>query len=347
MKKYIICFLMLVFLAGCGEAENVPTSGETVMNNDEFKSVTISCAGDCTLGTDESFGGLTFPVELENRNNDYGWFFRNVSPIFKNDDLTIVNFEGTLTDGGIRENKTYAFKGSPEYTRVLTEGGVEAVTLANNHSSDYGEVSSNDTKMHLENAGIVWFENLSPAIVEINDIKIGLIGLYDLDGSAESVLQKTMEKVKNDGAELVVVEVHWGIEKENYPTSRQIALAHTAIDLGADMVMGHHPHVLQGVEEYKGKMIVYSLGNFCFGGNQNPRDKDSMIFKQTFTFKNGQLISDNEWGIYPCSISSEAGRNNYQPTVKDGAEGDRIKEKILNLSKKLGTETVNFYYLDE
>ncbi len=341
----LITFVLIiaVMLSGCGKGgESVETSGEKTERGSAKKEITISCAGDCTLGTDVAFGGVTFPVEVENQGRDYGFFMRNVKPYFENDDLTIVNFEGTLTERGTRQDKTFAFKGSPEYTKVLTEGSIEAVTLANNHSKDYGDVSREDTIKYLEEAGIVWFEKLNTRVVDVNGVKVGLIGLYSLDGSAEGNLSHAMEQVKNNGAEVIIVQIHWGIEGNNYPEESQISLAHNAIDMGADLVIGHHPHVLQGIECYKGKMIAYSLGNFCFGGNQNPSDKDSMIFRQTFTVKDGDVVDSSNYTVIPCSISSVSSRNNYQPTpLKDG-EKTRVANKIQQFSNRLGDIDVRF-----
>ncbi len=331
--KRIMALLIAVFLCGCAD-----TSTETA-NIIEETQITLTYAGDCTLGTDASFGGITLPVEVENQNKDYSYFFKNVQPYFAADDLTIVNFEGTLTDRGIREQKTFAFRGNPEYTEILKQGSVEAVTLANNHSRDYGEISLEDTRTYLENADIIWFENLNTRIVDVKGIKVGLVGLYSLNGSAEGNLLKAMEQVKD--AQLKIVEIHWGIEGQNYPTADQISLAHKAIDLGADAVIGHHPHVLQGIERYKGKLIAYSMGNFCFGGNQNPRDKDTMIISQTFNFKNGSLTGE-DYKVIPCSISSTSERNNYQPTPATGEERVRIAEKIKIFSQELSDEEIKF-----
>ncbi len=342
MKKGLIMILsLLLVLSGCG-TESVPSSGETLPEKDTTRTVTLSFAGDCTLGTDVAFGGMTLPWEVENRNKDYSWFFKNVLPIFREDDLTMVNLEGTLTTRGSRVAKTFAFRGDPEYVDILTSGSVEAVTLANNHSEDYGDVSFADTKEVLDKAGIWWVENLNTRVQEVKGVKIGMIGLYDLNGSAPDILPKAMAQVKEKGAQLIIVQVHWGIEGEGIPTQRQMEIAHTAVDLGADMVIGHHPHVLQGLEEYKGKMIVYSLGNFCFGGNQNPSDKDSMIFQQTFMVKDGQVLPDAKWKVYPCSISSVAERNNYQPTPLFGEEAERIRQKIQNRNNAIGTLSVHF-----
>lgn len=336
IKKRIALTLIILMLVGCTDNVTQIYYEEEQTKEVNKTTITLTYAGDCTLGTDAAFGGITLPVEVQNQGGDYGYFLRNVQKYFANDDLTIVNFEGTLTDRGIREEKTFAFRGKPEYTGILTEGSVEAVTLANNHSRDYGEVSMTDTKEYLDKAGIVWFENLNTKVIDVKGVKVGLVGLYSLNGSAEGNLPKAMGKLKADGAELIVVEVHWGIEGENYPQVSQVELAHSAIDMGANVVIGHHPHVLQGIEIYKESLIAYSMGNFCFGGNQNPRDKDSMIISQSFDFADGK-IKGSSYEIVPCSISSVSSRNNYQPTIAEGSERDRIANKIRKFSAGLNS----------
>ncbi|MBO5364221.1 MAG: CapA family protein [Clostridia bacterium] len=336
-KLYLVLSLLML-LSGC--RGDIPVTKESA--EQRIRSITISCAGDCTLGTDVAFGGQTLPREVEEQEGDYGWFLRNVLPIFGKDDLTMVNLEGTLTKRGTRQEKTYAFRGNPEYVSILTAGSVEAVTLANNHSLDYGEISLADTKEALGTVGVWWVENLHTIVKEIDGVKVGMIGLYDLNGSALNMIPQTMEQVKNEGAELIVVQVHWGIEGEAIPTPRQREIAHAAIDAGADLVMGHHPHVLQGLEEYKGKMIAYSLGNFCFGGNQNPTDKDTMIFQQTFLVGEGKVLPETKWQVYPCSISSVAERNNYQPTPLFGEAGEGIRHKIQERTDAIGELAVHF-----
>ena len=229
-----------------------------------------------------------------------------------------------------RQEKTFAFKGDPKYTEILTAGSVEAANLANNHSKDYGEQSYTDTIQYLENAGLTTFGYDRVAVKEIKGIKVGLVGIYVLAdgmGRQQQVIDN-IQAVKDQGAQVVIVSFHWGTEKSNYPDETQKALAHTAVDSGADLVLGHHPHVLQGIETYKGKNIVYSLGNFCFGGNSAPSDMDSMIFQQTFTITENGVQADNVTNIIPCSISSEYGYNNYQPTPAEGEEAQRIQNKI-------------------
>lgn len=300
-------------------------------------SLTLSVVGDCTLGTDETFDyDTSLNAYYENYGADY--FLQNVRSIFSTDDLTIANFEGTLTDSDEREDKTFAFKAPASYASILSGSSVEAVNTANNHSHDYGDQSFDDTLAALDDAGIVHFGYDETAVMDIKGIKVGLVGIYELYDhlGREQQLKDNIAKVKADGAQLIVVIFHWGNETETVPDSNQTTLGRMAIDLGADLVCGHHPHVLQGIEEYKGKNIVYSLGNFCFGGNSYPSDMDSMIFQQTFTITDNGVKEDNVTNIIPCSISSAYGYNNYQPTPAEGDEKTRIMEKIQERSSWIG-----------
>lgn len=303
-------------------------------------SLTLSVVGDCTLGTDETFDyDTSLNAYYENYGADY--FLQNVRRIFSADDLTIANFEGTLTDSDEREDKTFAFKAPASYASVLSGSSVEAVNTANNHSHDYGDQGFDDTLAALDDAGIVHFGYDETAVMDIKGIKVGMVGIYELYDhlDREQQLKDNIAKVQADGAQLIVVIFHWGNETETVPDSNQTTLGRMAIDLGADLVCGHHPHVLQGIETYKGKNIVYSLGNFCFGGNSSPSDMDTMIYQQTFTIDADGVKNDNVTNIIPCSISSAAydGYNNYQPTPAEGDEATRILEKINERSSWIST----------
>lgn len=303
-------------------------------------SLTLSVVGDCTLGTDETFDyDTSLNAYYENYGADY--FLQNVRSIFSTDDLTIANFEGTLTDSDEREDKTFAFKAPASYASILSGSSVEAVNTANNHSHDYGDQGFDDTLAALDDAGIVHFGYDETAVMDIKGIKVGMVGIYELYDhlDREQQLKDNIAKVQADGAQLIVVIFHWGNETETVPDSNQTTLGRMAIDLGADLVCGHHPHVLQGIETYKGKNIVYSLGNFCFGGNSSPSDMDTMIYQQTFTIDADGVKNDNVTNIIPCSISSAAydGYNNYQPTPAEGDEATRILEKINERSSWIST----------
>ncbi len=325
------------------DSQNTDSSNATVSSP---VSLTLSVVGDCTLGTDETFDyDTSLNAYYENYGADY--FLQNVKDIFSADDLTIANFEGTLTDSDEREDKTFAFKAPASYASILTGGSVEAVNTANNHSHDYGEQSFDDTLAALDDAGIVHFGYDETAVMDVKGIKVGLVGIYELYDhlEREQQLKDNIAKVKADGAQLIVVIFHWGNETETVPDSNQTTLGRIAIDEGADLVCGHHPHVLQGIETYKGRNIVYSLGNFCFGGNSSPSDMDTMIYQQTFTIDADGVKKDNVTNIIPCSISSAAydGYNNYQPTPAEGDEATRILGKLNERSSWISTAEGNTF----
>ena len=307
----------------------------------ESRTVTVSAVGDCTLGTDESFNTSTSFNAYEAMNGT-SYFFQNVRSILEADDATFANFEGTLTTETARESKEYAFKGDPSYTQILTDGSIDVVTLANNHSSDYGAKSLTDTEEALDAAGIDYCIGDKIAVKEVNGIPTAFIGIYVLnDGMArEEQVKQTIAAAKQQGAKLVIVAFHWGTEKAAEPDETQKSLAHTAIDCGADLVVGHHPHVLQAIEYYKGKYIAYSLGNFCFGGNSAPSDMDTMIFQQTFTIEKGEVQAAAAATVVPCSISSTAGYNDYQPTPTEGDASASVIDRINTMSTNYGV-TVN------
>ena len=341
----LILLLLSILVRGCSARKNgaiktnasAKSQDETSASDADLTptptmapvSLTVSVVGDCTLGTDENFDyDTSLNAYYENYGADY--FFSNVKSIFSTDDLTIANFEGTLTDSEEREDKEYAFKAPAEYAGILTSGSVEAVNTANNHSHDYGDQGYEDTISALDSAGILNFGYDKTIVTEVKGVKVGLVGIYELKDHLErkEQLKQNIAKVKAEGAQVTIVIFHWGNEKEEVPDSHQTTLAHLAIDEGADLVCGHHPHVLQGIEEYKGKNIVYSLGNFCFGGNQHPSDMDTMIFQQTFTVDQNGVKADNVTNIIPCSVSSDSDYNNYQPTPAEGDEATRILSKI-------------------
>lgn len=350
MKKILIAVMIVLFIFGMkhtvvkefkhdGEPEPQGADVQSDAQTDapaENTSVSITACGDFTLATDvQAPTDGSFVSELKAQNNDYDYFLRNVKEYFTDDDLTIINFEGTLSENGSRADKQFAFRGKPEYVKIVSDASIEAANVANNHTLDYGTQAFEDTKKTLADNGIAVFGGGDYSIVEKNGIKIGLIGTNALNAAATEKFEPTFEALKSENPDMIIAVFHWGVEKQYTPTEQQISLAHSAVDLGADLVLGHHPHVLQGIEQYNGKTICYSLGNFCFGGNRNSSDKDTMIFKKTFNFSGGQLVDDDTYEVIPCSISSVKSRNNYQPTPLSGDERSRVEEKINSLNQKI------------
>lgn len=303
----------------------------------QSRTVTISAVGDCTLGTDVNLSQNTsFDAYQAMYGNSY--FFEKVRNILNADDSTFANFEGTLTESDQRMDKQFAFKGDPSYTEILKEGSIDVVTLANNHSSDYGASSLTDTEAALDAAGIEWCEGDNIAWQELNGVRTAFIGIYALDNGVAKLEQteRTIREAREMGADLVIVEFHWGNELVTTVDQYQKQLAHAAVDAGADLVLGSHAHVLLGIEKYNGVHIVYGLGNFCFGGNANPHSDESMIWQQTFTFTADGLQSEDDISIIPVRISSDTTINNYQPVPVTGEEAEAIMKSIDELSAEFG-----------
>lgn len=347
VKKLIICVMMLFLVVGCSSSPEEKTKqkkeDKVVEKKEEKKepvntSVKLSFAGDCTLGNyaGQAYDG-SFNQEYARQGKDSTYFLRNVKSVFDQDDLTIVNLEGPLTSATAHVEKQFPFSGPKEYANILTSGSVEVVSVANNHSEDYYQQGMSDTKQVLDEKGIGYFGYELSCVKEVKGIKIGFLGYRSMSLSmnneaGRAKIKAAIEDLKNNqGVNAVVVFYHWGIEREYYANSDQRELAKFSIDSGADLVIGSHPHVVQGTETYNGKQIVYSLGNFCFGGNRNPSDTDSMIYSITLNFTDGKYV-DESHEIIPCSITSVRGRNNYQPTILDGSEKQRVLDKINKYS---------------
>lgn len=307
--------------------ENSESDKEDDTQN-KVKTITITATGDCTLGKTQKQGyDGSFAAYYDSRGEEY--FFEGVRDVFEADDFTLINLECVLTTSTDRVEKTYNLKGDPSYVGIMTSSSVEGCTLGNNHSSDYGPQSLTDTQNALDGAGIIYGYNEHIGKYTTDDgLTIGVVSANVLSQNEQYInyLKDGIQTLKNEGTDLIIACCHWGIEREYYPYEFQQTLAHSLVDSGADLVIGTHPHVLQGVELYNGKVICYSLGNFCFGGNRNPSDKDTMMYQQTFTYIDGQLQTDVNAQIIPCTISSASGYNDFQPTIAT----DSTKQSIID-----------------
>lgn len=351
----VICALFGVWVASVVQRERQApaVSVSAPAPTPSAEKIVISCAGDCTLGSDPKFSyGGSFHARYEEEDENTAYFFENVLPIFEEDSLTFVNFEGTLTDAEKRAEKTYTFKGPASYAKILTEGSIEAVSLSNNHTYDYLEQGFQDTKKALDAEKIQYTYNEKPLLLSVKpgekakkadgekesgEFYVGIAAFsvwYD-GADVRANIKNAVSSLRQKGADLVFVSCHWGLEGEYVPYEVQKAVGRYAIDVGADGVWGHHPHVLQGIETYKGKEIVYSMGNFCFGGNHNPKDKDCFIYQMEFETVDGVLSEAWETRVIPCSISSQKGYNDYKPTPLSGEEKERVLEKIKMYSEKI------------
>lgn len=307
------------------------TEAPTEAPDEEFL---LSFAGDCCLANLKTWSKDRYFIGTVGDN--YAYPFASVQDYFAADDCTFVNLECVFTESTNSANKQFVFKGPPAYSQILTAGSVEFANIVNNHTMDYGRTGYDDTAAALDNVGIPYAHQRDTRVFTTES---GLtIGVYadtypkDIDG-----LKEKIDAMRAEGAELIIVSMHWGKEYFYVPNQTQIDLGHAAIDAGADIVYGTHPHVLQPIEVYNGKYIYYSLGNFSFGGNTNPTDKDTAIIQQQIIRKSDGTIQLGELTMIPCSVSSTESTNDFQPTPLE--PGTDAYERTL--SKLNGTYEKN------
>jgi len=306
--------------------EEVKVVQHTDVKNPSDPTVTMMFAGDVTLGY--AFEDLI--------GQDYQWAF-DAMPEYRDVDVAMVNLEGTLTTAETEYEKTFNFQAHPEQVEVLTHGGVDIVNLANNHAMDYMEAGLQETLTTLEQAGIHSVgagmnltEARRPEILEVKGQRIAYFGYYTGEdhqatdttaGTNPALEARIAEDIQaiRDQVDWIIVNFHWGVELSNYPETWQSKLAHFAIDQGADVVVGHHPHVLQGSEIYRGRPIAYSLGNFIFGGNARS-DYDTAVLKVSVREKQMKVE------FLPVEVRK------YQPKIVQGERGDRIMAEIAMFS---------------
>ena len=324
------------------EPEETPGIYET----DGSTLITVTCTGDFTIGGDNYHNKSKFFYKrLKEHNNDINFIMANTRGIFLNDDLTLVNFEGTLTETKkVPDNKKknkFLFNIAPIYVSVLPDNGVEAVSLENNHVMDHGEEAYEETKLTLRDAGVVYSNSEEIGVYEVSGIQIAMLSYLCIDRYDKPVGQyaSLYEKVAADIASvkklypIVIVSFHWGNELDYSPTERQIKMGRLAVDSGADLVIGHHSHRINPIEQYNGVYICYSLGNFCFSGNEAPSDMTSFIFQTRFKISKSGDVSNTGFRVIPIRITSIRDKNDCIPTP---VEDERLKTDIINVMKDNG-----------
>ena len=350
--RWLIVLCMAAMLTGCGKPagdgtepgtetnSQVGTEQDSEMTLETEKepvvtTVTVTATGDCALGALQyhEYSG-SFHKYYDSYGEEY--FFQNFKGIFQADDLTLVNLECVFTTAENRVEKKFNIKGPLEYTGILTSSSIEAVSMGNNHTEDYGPESTVDTKNALDAAGVLYAINDTISYFTTEEGMVVAMVSANITGEGnerDKYLLDGVVTARNQGADLVIACCHWGIEKDHYPNDYQKNLGHALIDKGADLVVGNHPHVLQGAEVYNGKVILYSLGNFSFGANRNPADKDTAVYQQTFTFVDGELQSDISAKIIPARISGHDNYNDYQPAIANEAQASVIIQRMNEYSE--------------
>ena len=299
--------------------------------------VTISATGDVTIGGDTRKSSTSiFDKQLAQEPSGLDFPMDNVRSLFEQDDMTIVNFEGTLTTTKSATKNTYSFAAPPEYVQVLTSGSVEAVSLENNHILDHGAAGYEETCQTLEAAGIRYSGHLGASTFTTDTgVTIGMLSYQTFNGNYANIyasIEGDIAALRAQGCQLVIVSYHWGEEKDYIPNERQVPLGRATIDAGADLVLGHHSHRMNPIEVYNGKYICYSLGNFSFAGNIRPDDMDTFIFQQRFRVWPDGTVQNEGFRIVPCSISSQEDVNDFKPTPKEGEAAQAVVERLYELN---------------
>lgn len=317
MKK-AACFLLclgLCALCGLGLADT---------------QVVLTLGGDCVLGTREEWKGEPETFDTLVGEKGFGWCFEKIGEVFRQDDMSLVNLECVLQDSakGLDRKKQYRFRGPTAYTAILAEAGIEQVNLANNHFIDYGASGQKSTRAALKKAGIAFSGYGELYVFEKDGIKIGFGGCREtVYRQRPSTISKEIKKLQKMGCDAIVYSLHWGKEYSPKHNRLQESMAQAAIDAGANLVVGAHPHCVQGMEQRDGAVVLYSLGNLVFGGTHEMRTFDALVVQATLRF--GEKGYEGvEIKLLPVLTSGDIPQNNFQPVWAQGEDKERILKLI-------------------
>lgn len=310
MKKTAALMLCLLICLGAGARAMAET-------------LTLSLVGDCTIG------GSAFKRVEKREGLDY--FFSGLYQVFAADDLTLANCEVVFTNRKrYAPDKSFILGGPPEYAQAFALGSVEAVNIANNHTFDYYQGGRSDTIAALEAQGIGWFGDGDLYVARVKGVTIGMTG-YTYPHRYNIQRQKRdIQTLRELGCDLVIVSMHWGKEASRATNKEQRTLGPQLIEAGADIVFGHGPHVLQAIEMYAGKPIFYSLANFTFGANKQPKDDDTAAVSLVYEIgEEGPRL--RQLTAIPCKMHSHQDFRPY--IVEEQAKREKIFKKLVFTQK--------------
>lgn len=319
-------------------AAPTPTPPPTPTPEPEY--YTISVVGDCTLASHQLLSDQNPKSFAYRMSGDYGYPFANTVQYFADDDFTIANLECTFSDRSLYSYQYFYFQSPTDWAQILIEGSVEFVTTANNHMQDFGSTGAEDTYDALDKWQIAYGkENETRLYTTESGLKVGVYcasreNFSDGPDSIYTVNKEkalaAIQKLKADGAEYIICAFHWGKELKYHPYDSQIDVAHACIDAGADLIYGSHTHCLQPIEEYNGGIILYSMGNWSFGGNTNPSDWDTALVQLRIKRDIDGTVANDGFSVVPCCCSESKVNddNDYKPTPYE--EGTEAYERIIS-----------------
>lgn len=291
--------------------------------------VLLSFGGDCVLSSDR--GEKKEDNSFENMILKQGMAYplQNLKEIFGQDDLSLVNLECVLHENEADYVKAmHNFRGLLAYTEILTQGSVEAVNVANNHIFDYGRNGKKATLAALNKANIRYSGYRATDVFEKDGVRIGFAGIREtIYKQTPGQVNREIEALRAQGCHYIVYSMHFGTEYEEKHNALQEKMARAAIDAGANLVIGTHPHVVQGIETYKQGLILYSLGNLVFGGNRFLTTFDGLVAQVNLSLREGQL-AEVQLSLVPVMTSGDPPRNDFSPRPAAGEDEERILSKI-------------------
>lgn len=301
----------------------------------ESGRITVSFVGDCSVGDSYQYKQSETSYHTVIDEKGYDWPFSLVSGYLKNDDLTVANLEVVFTTRAKHADKLYNLCADPDHVNVLTAGGVDMVNTVNNHCWDFDQAGYDDSIAVLDAAGIQRFGTIYPGreegrddlgVAEVNGIRIGFVGFsYPQDGDVKRIAER-IEKLKGEmGCDLAVVSLHWGRETHMTPEAWQMTYAKDVINAGADVIWGHHPHVIQPIQFYQGKPIFYSTGNFTFG-TMSQVDPSTGIFQLSYHRDESGAVVLDQMQVIPCQTQASPDYRPYELT--DDAERRAVWTKL-------------------
>ncbi len=308
------------------------------------ETLTLSFLGDCSIGEAVQYKGHTDGYTDTVDKNGYDWPFSLVMDTLKSDDCTFANLEVVFTERTRHQDKRYPLCAEPKYVQVLTESGVDVVNTANNHCFDFQTEGYDDSCATLDTAGIKRFGSpgLGSALsrdelltVDIKGVRIGAVGLSYPSERDLPRIEKRIASLREAGCELVIVSLHWGREVHDTPDSWQYKYARSVIDMGADVIWGHHPHILQQVHFYQGKPIFY--------GTMSNVDRDTGIFQLEYAlFEGAPALS--VFRVLPCQTS---GKGDYRARpIEDEAARKTMLKKLIFKKNISGMERLPATFAD-
>ena len=300
-------------------------------HDEEVPGILLTFGGDAVLGGREGYLPRSDSFFHVAGKAEPAYPFSGLQSVFSKDDWTGVNLECVFKKDSNGEDltKTWRFRGFPEYAAMLPEGSVEMVNIANNHTIDYGTEGMSETICALTGMAEVCGNERNP-VISLHGHLFGFGGCRETTYKRDpDVIARDIRELREKGAEVVIYQCHWGTEYDNAHNPLQEAMARACVRAGADAVIGHHPHVVQGIDMINGVPVIYSLGNCCFGGTIRLTTYDAMLAQLEFVFSEKKK-PDIYVRLIPILTSGRAheGVNDYRPVIADTADSLRIMRTV-------------------